>query len=132
MIGKVNNQQPVQAPAAPQPKPQVYGPVLPEKPPAFESDSTHRLKVKQSDLLGPPINFDLKDPVSNAASAALSLKKSGLSTDADFIAPGAKIDLKVSAKRMKLEDALRHNIPIDQRPRDYRAVVTLRVPLGGQ
>lgn len=142
MIGNVSNHPPVQAAAAPQPKPQVYGPVLPETAPKpFDADTAPKLKLKQGDFIGPPVSFDLaqynaqdhaQDPVSEAASAALSIKKSGLSTDADFIAPGAKIGLKVSAKRMKLEDALLHHIPVDKRPRDYRAMVTLRIPLGGQ
>lgn len=138
MIGNVSNHPPAQAPAALQPKPQVYGPVLPETAPKpFDADTAPKLKLKQGDFSGPPVSFDLakhnaQDPVSEAASAALSIKKSGLSTDADFIAPGAKIGLKVSAKRMKLEDALLHNIPVDKRPRDYRAMVTLRIPLGGK
>lgn len=137
MIGQVNSNTPVSAPAAARPaQTQVYGPVLPQ--PAdtsYENDSAPRLKLEHGQPFGPPVDFKLDqmpgDPASNIAGAALSLKKNGLSTDAPFIAPGAKIGLNVSAKKMKIEEALLHNIPIDKRPRDYRAMVSLRIPLGG-
>lgn len=64
--------------------------------------------------------------------AVASSKKFNLSTDVEGIAPGAKLKFTATAKKMKIDDALRLNVPLNDRPRDYKAMVTLSVPLGGQ
>jgi hypothetical protein len=61
-----------------------------------------------------------------------SNKKLGFSTGADYISPGAKFKFEASFRKQKIDDALRLGIPLQNRERDYRATVTLRIPLGGE
>ncbi len=66
------------------------------------------------------------------AGAVIGNKRFNLSTGLDGIAPGAKLKLSASAKRIKVDDAVRLNVPLNDRPREYKAMVTFSVPLGGK